>query len=41
METLDLDSLDVVHAGRNTFPLGARVRALAAEAVMDQVRALR
>jgi hypothetical protein len=30
LETLRLDRLDVVHAGRGTFPLAPRVRALAA-----------
>ena len=28
LETLHLDSLDVIHAGKDTFPLGARVRAV-------------
>ncbi len=30
LTTLRLDHLDVVHAGQATFPLGTRIRALAA-----------
>ena len=31
LQTLKLDRLDVVHAGKETFPLAARVRAVALE----------
>lgn len=37
LETLKLDRLDVVHAGKETFPLGARVRAVALERLLDDV----
>ncbi|MBI5478577.1 MAG: ATP-binding protein [Deltaproteobacteria bacterium] len=38
---LRLDSLDVVHPGARTFPLGARVRAVALERVLEDVAGLR
>jgi hypothetical protein len=38
---LRLDSLDVVHAGTRTFPLGARVRAVALDRVIEDVPRLR
>ena len=41
IETLSLDHLDVVHAGATTFPLGPRVRALAAAAVNEELKPLR
>jgi uncharacterized protein len=41
LETLRLDRLDVVHAGERVFQLAARVRAVAARAVAEEIRALR
>lgn len=38
---LGLESLDVVHAGRETFPLGPRFRAVALHRVLSDVRPLR
>ena len=41
MTDLRLDSLDVVHAGEHSFPLAPRIRAVAAHAILDQIRPLR
>ncbi len=41
LEDLELDRLDVVHAGTATFPLAAKVRAVAAHAMLDQLEPLR
>lgn len=41
MATLDLERLDVVHAGADTFPLAAHVRALAATSVPRELKAMR
>ena len=38
---LELRSLDVVHAGSETFPLGRNIRAVAAERILDDLRPLR
>jgi hypothetical protein len=38
---LDLESLDVIHAGEATFPLAAKVRAVAARALLDKIEPLR
>jgi uncharacterized protein len=38
---LDLERLDVVHAGAATFPLAANVRAVPAHALLDQIEPLR
>ena len=38
---LQLTHLDVVHAGSETFPLGQKIRALAAERLLDDLRPLR
>ncbi len=40
MDDLSLDSLDVIHAGRETYPLGDRVRAVALERLVDDLRPL-
>lgn len=37
---LRLDTLDVVHAGEKTFPIGERMRAVAARDLLDQIEAL-
>lgn len=41
LEDLDLERLDVVHAGDATFSLGSRVRAVPAHALADQLEPLR
>jgi hypothetical protein len=41
VETLQLRRLDVVHAGDATFPLAPRVRALAASALLAELKPLR
>ena len=41
MEDLDLTRLDIVHAGSETFPLSARVRAVAATRLLDDLEPLR
>ncbi|HEX7182041.1 MAG TPA: ATP-binding protein [Thermoanaerobaculia bacterium] len=41
LEDLDLERLDVVHAGDATFPLARNVRAVAAHALLDQLEPLR
>jgi predicted AAA+ superfamily ATPase len=40
IESLELDSLDVLHAGRETFPLGDGIRAVAVGRLADDVRPL-
>jgi hypothetical protein len=40
MEALRLDALDVVHAGRETFPLGKGVRALSIDRLHDDLEPL-
>ena len=40
LEDLDLDSLDVIHAGDETFPLAERIRALALSRVFDDLHPL-
>ncbi len=37
LQTLKLDRLDVVHAGKETFPLGARVRAVALAKLLEDL----
>ena len=37
MRDLSLDSVDVVHAGSETFPLGQRIRAVAASRILDDL----
>ncbi|MFL6290781.1 MAG: ATP-binding protein [Thermoanaerobaculia bacterium] len=41
LDDLDLERLDVVHAGRATFPLAEKVRAVAADDLLDQIEPLR
>jgi predicted AAA+ superfamily ATPase len=41
LEDLELERLDVVHAGDATFPLAERVRAVAARDLLDRVQPLR
>lgn len=41
IEDLELERLDVVHAGEATFPLAAKVRAVAAHALLDRLEPLR
>jgi hypothetical protein len=41
LEDLDLERLDVVHAGEATFPLAERVRAVAARDLLDRIQPLR
>jgi uncharacterized protein len=41
LEDLNLERLEVVHAGEATFPLGAKVRALPAHALLDRIEPLR
>jgi predicted AAA+ superfamily ATPase len=41
LEDLELERLDVVHAGRATFPLAEKVRAVAADALLGQIEPLR
>jgi hypothetical protein len=38
---LDLERLDVVHAGEKTFSLAAKVRAVAAHALLEEIEPLR
>jgi len=40
LEDLELDRLDVVHAGKETFALSERVRAVAASRLMDELAAI-
>ena len=41
LEDLDLERLDVVHAGEATFSLGKKVRAVAAHALLEAIEPLR
>lgn len=41
LETLRLARLDVVHAGKDTYPLGERVRAVAFRRILEDVRPVR
>jgi predicted AAA+ superfamily ATPase len=41
LEDLELTRLDVVHAGSESFPLAPRVRALAAERLLDDLKPIR
>jgi len=41
LDDLALDSLDVVHAGDKTFPLGANIRAVALARILEDVAPLR
>jgi predicted AAA+ superfamily ATPase len=41
IEDLELERLDVIHAGEATFPLSPKVRAVAARALLDQLEPLR
>ena len=41
LEDLDLERLDVIHAGERTFSLAAKVRAVAAVELLDQLEPLR
>jgi hypothetical protein len=40
LHDLRLDRLDVIHAGRETFPLSAKVRAVACGRVVEDVASL-
>lgn len=40
LEDLELDHLDVIHAGEATFPLAERVRAVAARSLLREIRPL-
>ncbi len=40
IEHLELDSLDVVHAGQQTFPMGEKIRALALERILEDLEPL-
>jgi len=40
LEDLQLTRLDVVHAGRETFPLHKRVRAVAASRLLEDLKPL-
>ena len=40
LETLNLDQLDVIHAGQETFQLAPNIRALAAGDLISQPRGL-
>ena len=37
---LRLDRLDIVHAGKRTFPMGTRIRAVALERLLDDIEPL-
>ena len=37
LQDLKLDRLDVIHAGGETFPLGPRVRAVAASRLLEDL----
>jgi predicted AAA+ superfamily ATPase len=37
LEDLGLDRLDVVHAGKDTFPLSKQIRALAAQDMLEEI----
>ena len=37
LEDLSLSSLDVIHAGKDTFPLAPKVRAIAARRLLDDL----
>ena len=41
LEDLDLERLDVVHAGERTFPLARKVRAVAAGELLNEIEPLR
>ena len=41
LEALDLERLDLIHAGEATFSLGAKVRAVAAHALLERLEPLR
>jgi hypothetical protein len=41
LEDLDLERLDVIHAGERTFPLGPRIRAVALARIFEDLRPLR
>ena len=41
LEDLDLERLDVIHAGERTFPLAPKVRAVAAGELLDKIEPLR
>lgn len=41
LDTLRLARLDVVHAGRDTYPLGERVRAVAFRRILEDLQPLR
>lgn len=41
LETLDLERLDLIHAGEDTFPLAERVRAVPLRRVWEEVEVLR
>ena len=41
MEDLDLDQIDVIHAGEATFSLASQVRAVAARSLLEQIAPLR
>ena len=40
MRDLRIDSLDVIYAGTNTFPLAPRIRAVAAPRVLEDIEKL-
>ena len=41
LDTLGLDSLTVVHAGRDSFPMARGARAVAAKDLLEQLKPLR
>jgi len=41
LQDLDLERIDVVHAGEATFPIAGKVRAVAAHSLLDQLEPLR
>jgi hypothetical protein len=41
MQTLGLKRLDMIHAGRHTFPLGAGMRAIAARDLLQSLKPIR
>ena len=40
LQVLNLDSLDVIHAGQATFRLAARIRAVSVTGLLDEIEPL-
>ena len=40
LEDLRLDGIDVIHAGRHSFPLGDRIRAISLSRIVEDVEPL-